>query len=317
VNGPIFVVGYSRSGTKFVCNLIERGSGGQIEHLGELHFFGRLAAEIHEKVSSSDVARIIRLLAEQYARRVACPYDSVESIVALFGNLEETTRLDSRLDVYRHFIEVVRRDRGVENLCDGTPRNAYYIEEILESFPDARIIYMIRDPRDSILSQKSKPAQVRARGDGREATRLALNYNPVLMAKFWASSIGEFQKHEADRRIFPVHYEKLLAEPESTLRKLSDFVECPGLEHYSGLVKTGNSNKYGTGLTTGEIAAIERVTGNLLIRHGYSSAETSRFGKVFVFLWLIRLVACAPLVYLMNLRRFSAIGHEIRKRLLS
>ena len=40
--------------------------------------------------------------------------------------------------------------------CDQTPRNVFYIADILELYPEARIINMIRDPRDVLLSQKRK-----------------------------------------------------------------------------------------------------------------------------------------------------------------
>ena len=40
--------------------------------------------------------------------------------------------------------------------CDQTPRNVFYIDEILKFYPQAKIINMIRDPRDVLLSQKRK-----------------------------------------------------------------------------------------------------------------------------------------------------------------
>ena len=59
-------------------------------------------------------------------------------------------------DVFMRFLEYVTRLNKKSIPCDQTPRNIFYIKEILELYPTSKIINMVRDPRDVLLSQKLK-----------------------------------------------------------------------------------------------------------------------------------------------------------------
>jgi hypothetical protein len=314
--GPIFVVGYSRSGTKFVCNLLQSASGGRVVAVGELHFLGRLATTGHESLGTGDLERIREALAAQYLRKKGCPYADTASLVAACERHEPSTALRTRFDVYRHFLEAVAVDQGAAAACDGTPRNAYYIGELLAEFAAARVIYMLRDPRDAILSQKNKAAQVAARGDRQEASRLAVNYNPVLMARFWDRSARNFDRFAHDPRVTCVRYEDLLADPARVLAALGGFLGIRGLERHIDTVQRSNAGKWKSGLTSGEIAAIEFTVRGALRDRGYAATKSTVVGLVSALWWGARFVVRFPFVYAANSKRFSALGHEFRKRIL-
>ncbi|NIP95612.1 MAG: sulfotransferase, partial [Akkermansiaceae bacterium] len=44
-------------------------------------------------------------------------------------------------------------EEGKRIPCTQTPRNVYYLREILGAYPDARVIWMVRDPRAVLCSQ--------------------------------------------------------------------------------------------------------------------------------------------------------------------
>lgn len=314
---PIFVVGYSRSGTKFVCNLLEKGSLGEVEHVGELHFFGRLSTDPQDKISAADAEIQLRKMALQYLRRKNCPFSSVDEIMSNRTPESRVLGVLSQIDVYHYFLSLISSSRGVSKICDGTPRNAYYIGEILDCFPNAKIIYMMRDPRDSVLSQKNKPKLVWSRGKKLEALRLALNYNPFFMAKFWQSSVRCLEKYKHDNRVFIVRYEEMLDRPKASLSSLSSFLELPRLEEFSQLVRVGNKDKFTEGLSKLEISAIEATASEELRRYSYSPSAASWLQVFSVPLSIIRFIAVAPLVYIFNFGRFSKALHEIKKRIFS
>jgi len=310
--GPLFVIGYSRSGTKFISNILERGSNGVIEHLGELHFYGRLCTD-DCTVSASQAAEIIHWLATQYARRSGFPYDSVDDVERLFDpvSLEGA----SRTDVYQSFLATVAADRKLEMVCDGTPRNAYYIDRILDKFPNSRIVYMMRDPRDCVLSQKHKSAKVAQRGDAKEARRLAINYNPAVLSRFWRASAANYEQVKSNPRVLMLKYEDMLSDPHSILKKLSTFVGVAGLESAAGEVRTGNKGKFDTGLTRSEVAAVEFAAGPALARYGYDAVEPSGVRRRLAYVWAMAKFALKlPLVYASNVGRFGSLGHEVNAR---
>lgn len=313
--GQIFVAGYSRSGTKFICNLLERASGGSVEHLGELHFYGRISVG-PRIVSAVEAKAIVAKLAAQYARRLNFPYADAVAVTRLV----DAARLEGRsqVDVLRSLFAAVATDRNLSQVCDGTPRNAYYLDRILNDFPNGRVIYMMRDPRDAILSQKKKSAKVQARGNTAEARRLAYNYNPAVMARFWKSSAAAYEKVAQNPRVMLVRYEEMLEDPTIVLARLSNFVGVPGLEANADQVRRGNMAMFRDGLTRGEIAAVEAAAGDMPSKYGYETIEANGLYRQISYLTaLTKFSLKLPLVYMANNGRFNSILHELRTRLAS
>ncbi|MEZ5023384.1 MAG: sulfotransferase [Chitinophagales bacterium] len=57
-------------------------------------------------------------------------------------------------DVYT---QMIFRETALQNKqfpCEKTPQNVFYLKEILDIYPNGRVINMIRDPRAVMLSQK-------------------------------------------------------------------------------------------------------------------------------------------------------------------
>ena len=113
--------------------------------------------------------------------------------------------------VSRHSGAVDARRRGGEVACDQTPRNVFYIRDILDAFPEARIINMVRDPRAVLLSQKNKWRR-RSLGESAlprsEVVRSWSNYHPIVTARIWRGAVdaeerGDAVDHPAGRRIAP------------------------------------------------------------------------------------------------------------------
>ena len=131
--GPLFVAGYSRSGTKFICNLLEQASQGSVEHMGELHFYGRISVA-YGTVSLAEAQAILAKLAAQHARRLNFPYADAAEVTRLVDAAQLEGQ--SQVDVLRSLFAAVAADRNLSKVCDGTPRNAYYLGLILEDFPE-------------------------------------------------------------------------------------------------------------------------------------------------------------------------------------
>jgi hypothetical protein len=153
------------------------------------------------------------------------------------------------------------------------------VDRILERDPEARFLWLVRDPRDVALSSKRS---------------VFSPCHPYFTACLWreqqalgralAGQIGE-------RRVLPISYEQLIADPERLLRTLCDFleedfeadmlqfhetreaVEGAGLSedwrNTAQPVLQGNSGKYKSGLSPQEIQAVEAEAGELMTKLGY------------------------------------------------
>ena len=151
----VFIVGNSRSGTTMMSRILNNHS--KVFSFKELHFFGRLwsRADRNKSIKKEDAVILMsKLLCSQYE--------------GIFSESRYSSYLNESLDIlkdyipvssikiFQLFLEYISQKNLSEICCVKTPRNIFYIKEILEYFPDALVINMIRDPRSVLLSQKNK-----------------------------------------------------------------------------------------------------------------------------------------------------------------
>jgi hypothetical protein len=104
----------------------------------------------------------------------------------------------------------------VPHIIDKLPSNYLYLPLILASLPNARVIHMRRDPLDSCLAifkQLFADAYLYSYDLG-ELARHYQRYQALMDT--WRERFGD--------RFIEVDYEKLVAEPEDTLRPVLQFI---------------------------------------------------------------------------------------------
>lgn len=123
----------------------------------------------------------------------------------------------------RHIFDT-RRDRaGAQVYVEKSPHNVVVFSQLLQLFPDARFVFVLRNPYGVLQSMQQ--VGERYLKDGREApdytrdTRLAVR----LINQYWAAG---FRVAE-NRRVRVVYYEDVLADPAAQSQALCDFVGLP------------------------------------------------------------------------------------------
>ena len=172
----------------------------------------------------------------------------------------------------------------------GDKRPAYYnhIEVVMRLFPNAKIVHVVRDPRDCVASLKRMPWW---RTD---------SYHSVAA---WAQSIDNTER--AMRRwpgsVTRVRYEQLVAEPEPALRALcvalgEDYdpamaeperladVAVPERKHWHSNTRVGPTTRrvgrWKDDLEPWEVSLCETVLGGRMARLGYEPEGAGPLGAV-------------------------------------
>ena len=108
--------------------------------------------------------------------------------------------------------------------AEKTPMNVRHFGWVLEHFPDARLVHMVRDGRDVVCSAVEHPD--RRWVNGRWVWEL--HPRPLEdLAKWWVRDTGAGMRFRGHPGYHEVRYEDLVADPVSTTRRLCAFLGEP------------------------------------------------------------------------------------------
>lgn len=177
---PIFVVGCQRSGTTLLRLLLDSHS--RISCGPETRFL-----EDMERIVGSDWKRLSQygFPREEWLRRIA----------EFFGGIQRD----------------YAASRGKARWADKSPRYAMKLDFIMELFPDAQIVHVIRDGRDVAVSHRKRFGY----------------WSSVKSSVKWPRYVTEARaagKRLPARQYHEVRYEDLVERQEATLRALMDFL---------------------------------------------------------------------------------------------
>lgn len=173
----------------------------------------------------------------------------------LLENKEENVRISVTILAFISLIYGYGHATGKETYARWVVKHPYYElhwQQLFNDFPDAKIIYMVRDPRDVILSRTLKRNKKRyLKRGGNVATWKSEKGSlrpSVRFFKEWERSIISFLRinKAVSGQILPVRYEDLVSAPRDIMGKVSEFLGVPWQESlvtpsFSGRLWEGNS----------------------------------------------------------------------------
>jgi hypothetical protein len=212
---------------------------------------------------------------------VAAVKAAVPALAALPPD-QAAARLRRLLGVTRT-IGLVRGLRGVEQ----TPETAFLAPALVQAFPHARLVHMLRDGRDVVCSLLEK-GWMRAGRTGGDDAGLAYGAH----ARFWVEPErrDEFAHASEARRAawvwrayvsairasgatpYEVRYEAVASDPEGAAAGLSAYLDAPADELARALAQAyaGSIGRFRRDLTAGQLADVEAEAGALLHELGYA-----------------------------------------------
>ena len=191
---PIFIGGMFQSGTSLLRAMIGRHS--------------RLFAGLETQWLAQDRQGITpedrRAWLERLAIFFDVPYAALEQAV---GDASEVEACLDRL------MDFLARREGKSRWVEKTPYNAGHIDRILSAWPGAKMIHVVRDPRDVYASM----------------VEIGKWSEPAVFAEHWCGTVGLARDwlstqgggHPAYHEL---RYERLVLAPEATMREVVVFL---------------------------------------------------------------------------------------------
>ena len=290
LSGPVFIIGVGRSGTSLLQSMLHAHP--DISFLPETHFFRHYVARPKNRwqheCAGAEAFQSTLAEDEEYQRAGI----AAEDLLTPF--LNGTRDLDLA-EVYARLLRLHRDRENVPVVGEKDPRLIDYLPQVQQAFPEARIVHIVRDPRDVILSRMNAGWSA-----GRPDWLHALTYRAQIKRgrKQGRRSFGS--------RYMELRYEDLLAEPEQVLRGVTKHVgvtyanamlafqrSAEELVHESerswkeetiGPLLRDNTGKWRDGLSAWQVCLTERVCGQAFKWFGYERAtppvELSRMQRI-------------------------------------
>jgi hypothetical protein len=281
LNGPpLFIVSSGRAGTTLLRVMLNRGKNIFIPL--ESDFIARAFPHFSEdKPIPPEKYKLLASIFRHHSQKKGWGLEKEEIV----SYLEEAKPKDYAESV-AGIVDLYFDQNNIEPSRWGikAPVLIASIDRILETFPNAKVVHMVRDGRDVCLSYQNVHETTE---DTFGPKRIHEN------ALYWIDGLRRVATFED--QVFDVRYEDLVLQPEETLKALCSFLELPfttemldsSSENSSqkmDLVSThsktihknlskkllkDNINKYRSKMTKGDIMIYELLAAKYLKKYGY------------------------------------------------
>lgn len=281
-NGPIFIVGAPRSGTTMLQYRLRNHPRISFP-TGESHFFIPLYRDQAKYGDLSQLANIRTVLQAMYKQSRGFLETDLQGMKFDIDTLALELHADGRHSmpaIISGLFEKNAQGEGKVRWGDKTPYYVMHLPILLEWFPDAQIVHLVRDGRDVTLSLFGRQHDFSV-------------YNAYFAAEYWESYVEKGRalgRQLQSSQYLELRYEDLLDQPDSTMKTLCDFlgeeysaelfdveaVDDPGktpLVHKP--LQADNAEKWRRRMSANQIRAFESVSGKTLREFGYELATSA------------------------------------------
>ena len=277
VRQPVFVIGAPHSGADLLARALKRSQGfhftvGQPSVISVAYAFAR-APSIQQ--GRGDAAATV--LRDAFAQAWQITAESCQACQADCQGARATATAGSCVD-----------EREITRYGDATPALIYCAEALVDAFPDAKIVQIIRNGRDVVAAMLSDPAELAWFRPGLANVETEFP-NPFFgteteadrddwqklspagkCAMRWRGSVHKMARLRnslSAEQLTTFRYEQVVADPQAAAHALADFIEAK-----VGTIEVPNPRNGGGWrqlLSPAQLAEVERISGAQLRRVGY------------------------------------------------
>ena len=201
IDKPIFIVGMPRSGTTLVSSIL--ASADELVIAPEIHYLNYWVPTY----SFLDLQRdrdyeffVRKFLTSRRFSYLRIPIPESHSRLLAIRNRDFKA-------IFETVLERFRLDRRGDRVGEKTPAQFAHVSTLLDWFPDARIVWVLRDPRAVVASLLRAPFGL-----------------PVtsLNARKWRDSLEALNKLiDQEKRVLVVKYEDVVLDPDTIVPRLA------------------------------------------------------------------------------------------------
>jgi hypothetical protein len=206
-DSPIFVFGIGRSGTTLLARMLDRHP--DVSIYLESSFLSVLSVSMVNAILGDDAA-VVRVL-----DRIPDPSEqgvSRDAILRRFATTDRSVRA-----LFDTLLRVRMEARGKRIAGEKTPSHFARIDVLRAWYPDARFVYLLRDPRDAYASFKHSRDHASVGRMDRTLLGRCLYWNLYRHAVAAA-------KRRFPTQVYEVEFAALVRDPDATLRDLCAFL---------------------------------------------------------------------------------------------
>lgn len=240
----IFIVGHGRTGSTLTRHILNSsdciGLGGESHYLIDSATLGIQSRPSMRK----QLARVGNLATDEGVRKVVDHLFTIRERRFMFWNFS-AKEVDREAFLRRLLaIDPAERERGLFELAmdihaagrpiggEKTPAHVFFVPQLLEWFPNAKIIHTFRDPRAIYASRKKKSESAGRRPGKAGLRRLGVAFQLASSLHVIANWRRIEKYHRRYQEQFPgrytlLKYEDLVLEPQATLERLCRFLDVP------------------------------------------------------------------------------------------
>jgi len=277
---PVFIVGLNRSGTTYLQNLLASnpkfrttrfcemvapyGESGDL-HLNSINhktydwtrdprldfaqdtLDSQMGSDnkewlgIHAQVADCPEEDFIILEHIGRSYSIACPYPSEDYRSWLFDdNFKELKRIyPFHKRFLKHLQHQIRGDRWILKM----PFHLFTLDSLLDEYPDAKIVWMHRNPLQTMASWSSLVYNAR-REMIESVDKSSIGPQELVAMRTMINNAINARSRMDDDIFLDVSYEKLVADPLSVARDVHDFMEEAGcdLSHVERFIENDRAN---------------------------------------------------------------------------
>jgi len=270
---PLIVMGLPRSGSSFLSHILSQIPDWYV--FDDL-YLQREALKIgaSTRLTENDLKRLLHFLGWQIRARLKHGIYAIPNV-----GIDEVPRMDEAVkqaflekpgswtELQEEWMLRLAHRAGCRRWGYKLPGAFRFIPMLRERYPDAKVMFIMRNPYKVLASYKHMP---KTSQDGNP-----WRYHPVAYAVYWRLAARSYFRHRdawGDAMML-VQFEDLVKAPQQTAEEIADFLDAETPEQVSVPEKPNSSfsqAKAGGGLTGLETWIVNKIAGQAMRDMGYS-----------------------------------------------
>ena len=298
----VFIIGSSRSGSTLLNDALNKHS--KIIGMNELHYFDQINSKPGKNISKK---LIIKYFARLYATQekdhwIEVSEKDIKKAEIFLDSLNK--HAINGFELYSKFTELTAKNANAEVAVDQTGKYIFYFNSISKAYPNSKFIYIYRDPRAVLYSQKFR-WKIRMRGSQNvpriDSIRTFINYHPFTMSWLIYKNSMIAEKIKNKENVYFICYEDLINQPGKEIKNICRFLNINFEENMLDVAlitsshKSNNSgqgfmkeniNRWNNKLSKTEIWINQTINARFINKPAYCKINVSP-NPVLLFMWII------------------------------